>query len=213
MIHYLIKKKKIIKKKLKIQKINKEDACHLISEHYIFRIILISNILNMFKKSKKGYYNQCYSYFKSLTKGQFCIPDINISNIKNINDINTNKLIKLIFKDVKELSNDLNKCKGISINLTKSEINKYIKQKNKYTKAYKVNLTDLSKIYKKNLKKILKLLEKLEKKDLLTNIELNKIALNYISIIKQLNINCQTYYLAAIIAFIHLKLKKDSLNK
>ena len=102
---YNFNKKKILNNKSKLQKISKNDACQLILEHYVFRIKLISKILDMFKKTKKGYYNQCYSYFKSLTDGKYCIPNIDVSsfNKKSIENINTNKLIKKIFKDVKNL--------------------------------------------------------------------------------------------------------------
>ena len=200
----------------KIQKINKKNVCELIIKHYMFRIKLISIILNLFDKNKKGYYNVCYKYFKNLINCKLCIPNIDVGNFKSINNINTDKLIKKIFKDVEKLSNKTNNCNksnGLSISITQNKINEFLKKKDKYTKIYRNNLNELSKIYKKNIKKILKILTDIEENNLITNIELNKIAFQLSDIINDLNTNCKSYYLTAIVAFIHIKIKKDISNK
>ena len=204
--YYNFSKKIIINNKKKKQILTKQQVCSLIIEHYVFRIKLIALILKNYNKKE----NLCYKYYKSLTEGKYCIPDIKLEDIKNVNNLNTKKFVKKIFKDLEKFSKNLNNCEkvgGITYIADEELINDLIKKKKGYFKVYKDNLNKLNKLYIKSLKKIEKILKNIKKNKLITNYELNKYANEFINITKNLNINCKTYYLTSIIAFLHIKLK------
>ena len=146
----------------------------------------------------------------------FCIPKIKISDYykKSSFEINNKKIVKKLFKHVKKLLNKKNKskcklAKGAYINLTKDEMKKIFKPKNKYTKIYKENFVFLKKEYKEMLKSLIKLLQILESNDILTNKKLNNIGNLLHKLINKLKINCNYYYLTCLFSFIQLKIKSN----
>ena len=205
-------KKKIIKTTEEDK--DKESMCKLIGQHYLHRIKIISNILSIV--NDKDTNKMCYSQYKSIENGLFCIPNLNIDDyLKKFNfEINDIKIINLMYKHVKLLSSKMDKlsCEksgGVFISLSKQQLTKILKNKDKYSLLYKKNLKNIKKEYNKCLKKLIHLLKQIEAKTIITDVKLTNINNELQKIIKLMKKNCNHYYITCIFAYIHIKIKEQ----
>ncbi len=186
-------------------KMNKNQLCKAISEHFIVRGNIIASILSTLpRKTSSGFEGgYCYQRFLNLDKCQVCLPH----NYNELMSMDTKSRIQTMMLFINYMTEkECNENKGLFRKLSLSEKKSLIlhgREGNDFNLLYTEYTNNVRVKYIEHLNILLEILNTLGTMEGINNEELNALSLKTKETIDSMYHLCQFYYLYAIIALLN----------
>jgi hypothetical protein len=186
-------------------KMNKNQLCKAISEHFIVRGNIIASILSTLpRKTNSGFEGgYCYQRFLNLDKCQVCLPH----NYNELMSMDTKSRIQTMMLFINYMTEkECNENKGLFRKLSLGEKKSLIlhgREGNDFNLLYTEYTNNVRVKYIEHLNILLEILNTLSTMEGINNEELNALSLKTKETIDSMYHLCQFYYLYAIIALLN----------